>query len=113
MIPKNRLADIRRFKGKCKLSADYSWDKGTEETNDALSLLYRMNYHANTQLYFIYGYIEEIIESINNVDAAIRKLPSQPVFRETKNTLKETAKKEYTPTQEDIKREKRAKDVYR
>jgi hypothetical protein len=113
MITKKRLADIRSLRQKCKMYADYSSKLAGEEVDETRSLLYRLNHHANTQLSFIYGYIEEIMESINNIDAAIRKLPSQPVFRETKSTLKETAKKEYTPTQDDIRREMRTKDVYR
>jgi hypothetical protein len=112
MIPKKRLDNIRSLKQKCEMHADYSSDKAKVEADDTLSLLYRLNHHTNTQLSFIYGFIEEIMESINNIDAAIRKLPSQPAFREAKSTLKETVKKEYTPTQDDIKREIRGKDIY-
>ena len=83
------------------------------KTDVTQSLLYALSGRTNTQLSFVYGFLEEIMESINSIDTAIRKLPSQEEFRAAKNELKKTLEKQFTPTQDDIQREKRLKDVYR
>jgi hypothetical protein len=79
MISKKRLAIVNSLKEDCKRRGKRSYEVSTEMEKDDVtqSLLYALSGRVNTQLSFVYGFIEEIMESINNIDDAIKKLPSK------------------------------------
>jgi hypothetical protein len=100
LIPTMTLSNVTKLKGDCqKRSGDfYRLAERARGKDDTLARINDTNGSLNTHLVFIYGLIEQILESINTLADTIDKLPKTPDFRVAKKELRKTESKERSTT---------------
>jgi hypothetical protein len=105
LIPTATLLNVRKLKGDCQRRAGefYQLAQRAREKDDALTRDNDTNGALNTHLGFVYGLIEDIIESVNAVDDKVNQLHRPPDLKAAKKQLRPRVKKDARPSRAEIK----------